>query len=74
MLMLSLNHFNRSIHVTAVAVLGLPQILSFVETRDDAHPKPLLIKIPPLLWLMVCLYVYAMQSQWAMVFKSNNKM
>ncbi len=40
------------------AVLGPPQMLLLVETRDDdTHPKPVLINIPPLLWPMVCLYV-----------------
>ncbi len=57
--MLSLNNFIRECHVSAAAVLGPPQMLSLVETRDDTHPKPVLINIPPLLWPMVCLYVYS---------------
>ncbi len=57
MLMLSLNNFIGNIHVSAPAVLGPPQNLSVVETRDDTHPKPVLINISPLLWPMVCLYV-----------------
>ncbi len=57
MLMLSL--IIGSVHVSDAAVLGPPQMLSLVETRDDTHPKPELINIPPLLWPMVCLYVYS---------------
>ncbi len=59
MLMLSLNNFIGSIHVNAPAVLGPPQMLSLVETRNDTHPKTVLINIPPLMWPMVCLYVYS---------------
>ncbi len=47
MLMLSL--IIGSVHVSDAAVLGPPQMLSLVETRDDTHPKPELINIPPLL-------------------------
>ncbi len=39
--------------------LGPPQMLSLVETRDDTHPKTVLINTPPLLWPMVYLYVYS---------------
>ncbi len=46
-------------HVFTAAVLGPPQMISLVETHDDTHPKPVLINIPPLLWPMVCLYVYS---------------
>ncbi len=33
--------------MSAPAVLGPPQMLSLVEMRDDAHPKLVLINIPP---------------------------
>ncbi len=50
MLMLSLNNFIGSVHVSAAAVLGPAQMLSLVEILDDTHPKPVLINIPPILF------------------------
>ncbi len=58
MLMLNLNNLIGSIQVSTAVVLGPHQMLSLFETHDDdAHPKPVLINIPPLRWPMVCLYV-----------------
>ncbi len=53
-------------HVSDPAGLGPPRMLSLIETRDDTHPKPLLINIPPLLWPVWIL------SQWTIGFQNNN--
>ncbi len=74
MLMLSLNNFIGSVHVSAPAVLGPPQMLSLVEMRDDAHPKLVLINIPPPPVThglsIVCLHVYS--EPVSMGFQNNN--
>ncbi len=51
MLMLSLDNYIGSVHVSAAAVLGPPR-LSLVETRDDTHLKPVLIPTPPVTHVM----------------------